>query len=74
MFVGGGGSTSGGSVSPGTFPLADTIVQDDEMVIVRDGALMRVRVVLQAGEVPANAVTVNGQAVTVNGQFVVVTP
>ena len=63
----------GGSVNPGDFPLADTIVPDDEMVIVRGGVLMRVRVVLQAGEVPANAVTVNGEAVTVNGQYVVVT-
>ena len=69
-----GGSTGGGSVNPDTFPIADTIVPDDEMVIVRGGALMRVRVVLQAGDVPVNAVTVNGQAVTVNGQFVVVTP
>ena len=73
VFVGGGGSGSG-AVNPGAFPIADTIVPDDEMVIVRGGALMRVRVVLQAGGVPANAVTVNGQAVTVNGQFVVVTP
>ena len=64
----------GGTVNPGDLPLADTIVPDDEMVIVRGGVLMRVRVVLQAGEVPANAVTVNGEAVTVNGQFVVVTP
>ena len=66
-------STGGGSVNPGDFPLADTIVPDDEMVIVRGGVLMRVRVVLQAGEVPTNAVTVNGEAVTVNGQYVVVT-
>lgn len=73
VFVG-GGSSGGGTVNPGAFPLADNLVPDDEMVIVRDGVLMRVRVVLQAGEVPANAVTVNGQAVTVNGQFVVVTP
>ena len=73
VFVGGSGS-GGGTVNPGAFPLADNLVPDDEMVIVRDGVLMRVRVVLQAGEVPANAVTVNGQAVTVNGQFVVVTP
>lgn len=73
VFVG-GGSSGGGTVNPGAFHLADNLVPDDEMVIVRDGVLMRVRVVLQAGEVPANAVTVNGQAVTVNGQFVVVTP
>ena len=73
VFVG-GGSSGGGTVNPGAFPLADNLVPDDEMVIVRDGVLMRVRVVLQAGEVPANAVTVNGQAVTVNGQYVVVTP
>ena len=73
VFVG-GGSSGGGTVNPSAFPLADNLVPDDEMVIVRDGVLMRVRVVLQAGEVPANAVTVNGQAVTVNGQFVVVTP
>lgn len=64
----------GGSDNPGDFPLADTLAPDDEMVIVRDGALMRVRVVLQAGDVPVNAVTVNGEAVTVNGQYVVVTP
>ena len=75
VFVG-GGSSGGGTVNPGTFPLADTLAPDDEIVIVRDGALMRVhvRVVLQAGEGPANAVTVNGEAVTVNGQYVVVTP
>lgn len=73
VFVG-GGSSGGGTVNPGAFPLADNLVPDDEMVIVRDGVLMRVRVVLQAGEVPANAATVNGQAVTVNGQFVVVAP
>lgn len=70
----GGGGTGGGSVNPGNFPLAETIEWDDEMVIVRDGAFMRVRVVLQAGPVPENAVTVNGEAVTVNGQYVVVTP
>lgn len=64
----------GGSVNPGDFPLAETIVPDDEMVIVRNGAFMRVRVVLQAGSVPENAVTVNGEAVAVNGQYVVVTP
>lgn len=58
----------GGSGNPGDFPLADTLAPDDEMVIVRDGALMRVRVVLQAGDVPVNAATVNGEAVTVNGQ------
>lgn len=68
VFVG-GGSSGGGTVNPGAFPLADNLVPDDEIVIVRDGVLMRVRVVLQAGGVPANAVTV-----TVNGQFVVVTP
>ena len=73
VFVG-GGSSGGGAVNPGTFLIADTIVPDDEMVIVRNGAFMRVRVVLQAGPVPENAVTVNGEAVTVNGQYVVVTP
>lgn len=73
VFVGGAGS-GGGVVNPGTFPIADTIVPDDEMVIVRNGAFMRVRVVLQAGSVPENAVTVNGEVVTVNGQYVVVTP
>ena len=73
VFVGGSGS-GGGSINPGNFPLAETIEWDDEMVIVRNGAFMRVRVVLQAGPVPENAVTVNGEAVTVNGQYVVVTP
>ena len=76
VFVGGGGggSPGGGSVNPDTFPLAVAIVPDDEMVIVREGVLMRVRVTLDPGPMPANAVTVNGEGVTVNGQFVVVAP
>lgn len=75
VYAGGGGSNGGGgTVEPGNFPLASTLVPNDEMVIVRNGAFMRVRVVLQAGSVPENAVTVNGEGVTVNGLYVVVTP
>lgn len=67
----GGGS---GSFNPGSFPIAETIEPLDEMMIVRNGVFMRVQVVLQAGgDIPVNAVTVNGEAVTVNGQYVVVT-
>lgn len=74
VYAGGGGSNGGGTVNPGAFPLAVAIVPDDEMVIVREGVLMRVRVTLDPGPMPANAVTVNGEGVTVNGQFVVVAP
>lgn len=67
------GTSAGAPLDPSTIPLADTLVPLDEMVIVRDGVLMRVRVALQAGDIPAGAVTVNGEAVTVNGQYVVQT-
>lgn len=59
--------------SPSGVPVAETVEALDEMMIVRNGVFMRVRVTLQSGgDIPENAVTVNGDAVTVNGQFVVV--
>ena len=74
VFVGGGGAGTGTAWNPDTLPVAVAIVPDDEMVIVREGVLMRVRVTLDPGPMPANAVTVNGEGVTANGQFVVVAP
>jgi hypothetical protein len=61
--------------SPSIVPVAQTVEPLDEMMIVREGVFMRVRIALQSGSgIPENAVTVNGDAVTVNGQYVVVTP
>lgn len=66
--------TGGGGIDPAKIPPTDTVVQGDEMLILRDGVVMRVAIALDpGGEVPVNAVTVNGVAVTVNGQYVVKT-
>lgn len=70
-----GGYVGGGaSFSPSVVPVAETVEPLDEMMIVRDGVFMRVRIALQSGSgIPTNAVLVNGEAVTVNGEYVVVT-
>lgn len=69
--IGGGG---GGGLNPQRIPLADTVLDDDEMVIIRAGKLMKVKIRLGGGgPVPEDAVTVNGVPVTVNGEYVVMT-
>ena len=69
-----GGSSGGGGLDPSKIEQTDTVLTGDEMLILRDGVVLRVAIALDpGGEVPANAVTVNGVAVTVNGQYVVKT-
>ena len=41
------------------------------MLILRGNKLMKVKIKLGSGPVPADAVTVNGVPVTVNGEYVV---
>ena len=71
VVVGGG---SGDVLDPRLIPLTNVVEPGDEMLLVRDGAIVRVAVTLSSGsDIPANAVLVNGVAVTVNGQYVVKT-
>lgn len=59
---------------PNAVQRADTVEAGDEMLIRRGPSVYRIGIQLSAGgDVPVNAVTVNGQAVTVNGQYVVKT-
>lgn len=69
---GGGGDTEGGGtpLDPETLDLVSGVQSGDEMVMVRNGAFVRVRIALSG--VPANAVTVDGVPVTVNGEYVVI--
>lgn len=64
-----GGEGDGGGISP-DLPLVESVIAGDEMVMLRGGAFVRVKIALSG--VPTNAVTVDGVAVTVNGEYVVV--
>ena len=68
-------ATGGGQIDFANLPFAPLIEDGDEMLILRNGVLMRAKVEMPdpGGEVPGNAVTVDGRSVTVNGQYVVKT-
>ncbi|MDX4956240.1 hypothetical protein [Delftia acidovorans] len=61
--------SEGNDLKPERLPLVENVVMGDQMVMVRDGVFVRVKIVLSG--IPTNAITVNGVPVTVNGEYVV---
>lgn len=64
------GGEGGTPLDPKDIDLVSGVQTGDEMLMVRDGKFVRVKIALSG--VPLNAVTVDGQYVTVNGEYVVV--
>lgn len=70
VVVQGDGGSGGTPIDPNNIPQVSGVQTGDEMMMVRDGKFVRVKIALSG--VPTNAVTVNGSPVTVNGEYVVI--
>ena len=64
------GGDGGTPLDPKDIELVSGVQTGDEMLMVRAGKFVRVKIALSG--VPLNAITVDGQHVTVNGEYVVV--